>query len=143
MSEYYRGVELDEFTVVLSDDLERMFDNITKGSRECVRKACVAGRKVARDKAISAGFKDSGLKKRYGKNYAESLSYHTSKQGSGKFVGEVGSKMYPGLVHLLEKGHARVGGGSVAGRPHMIYGKKEADKVLVDEILDTVDREMK
>ena len=142
MGEYYRDVELDDFAVVLSKDLQRMFDGITDGSRKCVRKACVAGRKAARDKA-SANFKDSGLKKRRGKSYAESLTYHTSQQGTYNFVGEIGSKMYPGLVHLLEKGHARVGGGIVAGRPHMITGKREADRKLVEEILDTVDRELK
>lgn len=79
----------------------------------------------------------------YGKTYktgryAKSIR-HRMDGGGMTPEGEIGSPTMPGLAHLLEKGHASIGGGSVAGREHIATAAKEAfddfDK-LVDEAVE-------
>lgn len=41
---------------------------------------------------------------------------------------------YPGLTHLLEKGHAKAGGGRVEGKPHVQPAEQHAAERLVDKV---------
>ena len=117
--------DIDGFGAAMDSILEDVLANTEKGMEPAVRESCKTGRKLT--KANAAGsFGGTG-------KYASSFSYRIKKSGD-EVTGEVGSRNMPGLVHLLEKGHAKVGGGRVEGRPHMAPAAEEAFKVLEDEI---------
>lgn len=86
-----------------------------------VRRACTG----ALDDALRAGSKESAKLWREGARekfagrgkYAKSIRTKVRRQGDSP-VAVVYSTM-PGLPHLLEKGHATIGGGRVAGREHI------------------------
>lgn len=65
--------------------------------------------------------------------YANSISHHML-QGGDTPEGEIGSPTVPGLVHLLEKGHASIGGGFVGGREHVAPASEEAFKDFEQEV---------
>jgi len=67
--------------------------------------------------------------RRFG-GYARSWRYKLTNKG--KFVtGEVGNSKYPGLVHLLEKGHAKTGGGRVRPYVHLAPAAKSGEEMLI------------
>ena len=61
--------------------------------------------------------------------YARSISHHMLRQSGRSIEGEVGSASMPGLAHLLEKGHASIGGGEVPAHEHI---KPAADEAFDD-----------
>ena len=67
--------------------------------------------------------------------YARSIKHQMLAQGGGTFDGEIGSPTMPGLAHLLEKGHASVGGGAVPAYVHLEPASEEAFKDF-EELLD-------
>ena len=121
-------VDSDRFAYGFDRLLEDIGPGIEDALEPAVRKGCQVARKTARAKAP----KKTG-------RYAKSLSYKV-KRGGMKSSGEVGSKELPGLVHLLEKGHAKVGGGSVAGRPHMVDGFDAGVPAFQEELMRGVER---
>jgi hypothetical protein len=66
--------------------------------------------------AVLATTQDNSPKKtgRYRKGWRR-----TKETSAGKTKYTIHNKAVPGLVHLLEKGHAKRGGGRVAGKPHL------------------------
>lgn len=120
-------VELDDFAATLEDVLGELdqytTDALTKGvkagARECKR--------LWESNAAAA------LK---GDKYRKSIHYRTETL-DGLPRATVYSDM-PGLPHLLEKGHASIGGGRVAGRVHI----KPAAKAAGEVALETAKREM-
>ena len=67
--------------------------------------------------------------------YANSISHQTLSTGE-LTEGEIGSRSLPGLAHLLEKGHAMVGGGSVGAKVHIEPAAEDA----FDKFEDFVDQ---
>ncbi len=51
--------------------------------------------------------------------YRAGWATRTRRDGADRYTGVVYNKDVPGLPHLLEKGHAKVGGGRVAGNEHI------------------------
>jgi hypothetical protein len=103
-----KSCDPDGFAAALSDLVSQPLDAITDGGMECVREGL---------KDTRAKWKE-GAPKRTGR-YAKSISYTTKGRDKYHPSGEVGSPTLPGLPHLLEKGHAAVGGGFVAPRVHI------------------------
>ena len=54
--------------------------------------------------------------------------------------GEIGNKAKPGLVHLLEKGHATLTGRRTAAYPHMAPAFDEIKEEFYKEVADAVGR---
>lgn len=107
------SVESDRFAAAISQILDNVKNGVETGIKEPVRDAGKTARREWRSNwnGIRKG-RSSGPK------YAQSISY-TVKDRSGDISVEIGSKTMPGLPHLLELGHATVGGGFVPGRPHI------------------------
>lgn len=58
----------------------------------------------------------------------------TVQDRRGVAVAVVYNKKAPGLAHLLENGHAKVGGGRVEGHPHIAPAVENAEKNLIKAI---------
>ena len=58
--------------------------------------------------------------------YARSIRHQMLPGGSEEIAGEIGSPTLPGLPHLLEKGHAMVGGGKTKAYVHIEPAYEEA-----------------
>lgn len=124
-----RSVECtpDRFAVTINQMLAEVADGIRGGMEPVVRNACKTARKEARIKAPV-------LTGRYKKGFTYKI------KGDGPSVyGEVGNRIKPGLVHLLEKGHATIGGGRVKAYPHMAPAADVSFEVLERGIEDLVE----
>lgn len=107
-----------------SDAIEVGVDKTTKKARGYVKKY-----------AKSASFK----KRTVAGRYIGGFSSKVSKEGANTY-GEVGNRSLPGLVHLLEKGHAKIGGGRTTAYPHMEPAFNDAKGEFVDTMKKELDK---
>ena len=121
----------DDFAVALNGILADVADGVEDGMQGAVRDTCKTARRKVRSYARQK-FGGTGA-------YARGFSYRVKGRGSS-VSGEVGNKDLPGLVHLLEKGHATIGGGRVEGRPHVAPAAEESYDELEERMLDMVGR---
>lgn len=121
-------VDLDDFGAELSAILGRLDDAV----EDEIKPAVTKGAQTARKEWSAKAPKKTGA-------YAESISY--TVRGSGSDVtAEVGSKTLPGLPHLLEKGHAKVGGGRVNGIEHIAPAAQSAFEETEEAFEELVER---
>lgn len=121
--------DVDGFAAAMQGILDRLDDAIEDGRPQVVREAAKTARKEWKAKAP----KKTG-------RYAESIQMKVFKDTASETKADVGSATLPGLPHLLEKGHAKVGGGRVPARPHVAKAAEIAMQQLEEEINDLVDR---
>lgn len=120
-----RMIEIDEFAIAMKEIVKEVETPFEKGITRAVNKACKDGKRAIMQSPGLAGVKGTG-------KYKAGFGY-TTKRKRTSALGEIGNKE-AGLVHLLEKGHAKMGGGRTRAFPHMIDGKKAADETLWQEI---------
>ena len=121
-------VEEDEFAVALSEILGDILDASEEALFACVHDALELGRDEWRNNAASHSAKYHEGNWRYGKH----VTFRTLRKKSC-IEGHIYSKK-PGLPHLLENGHAKRGGGRVAGRPHIAPVEEEVIRTVESEV---------
>lgn len=114
-----RNCSIDELADVINEGLKEYADLSVSQVKSAVRKTARTVR----------GEIESGAPVRTGQ-YAKSWKVKTTEENSQKLVQTVYSPTRYMLAHLLEKGHARRGGGRVAGKPHIAPAEAAGVKQL-------------
>ena len=111
----------------LADEIMKMMeeykDATDEGVLSSVDKVSKETKKIAK----------SGSPSLYG-GYSKGWSVKKDMKGSGKVEMTVHNRKKPGLTHLLEKGHAKRGGGRVPGKVHIKTAEDYAITALESEI---------
>ena len=114
---------VDALAVTIMEGLEEYAKTSSEDVKEAVRKA---GKDLKSEISSSAP-------KKTGK-YAKSWTVTTQKETSNSLELVVHSKNRYQLAHLLEKGHAKRGGGRVAAKPHIAPAEEKIVAELEAEI---------
>lgn len=124
-----RTTTSDRFAIGLQDVLDEFGSDVETLMPKCVKAAARVGSKAASQFAPRSGWTS-----RFGGGYANAFSYRVESSKGGRVVtGVVRNRIYQ-LVHLLEKGHRKIGGGMVAPRVHMSIAKGKAEEELVKRL---------
>ena len=110
--------------------IDAMADEIMKGLTEYADLADTAMKKAVRKTAKSVKDEISANAPKRTGTYAKSWSSKKIKENSHSLEMTVHSKNRYRLAHLLEKGHAKRGGGRVSGRPHIAPAEENGVKML-------------
>lgn len=105
---------LDDYSAEASEEVKEAVKTVTKKTAKKVRQNA------------KSTFNGTGA---YAKGWTSKVEVDRMSA-----TGTIYNKNKPWLAHLLENGHAKRGGGRVAGRPHIKPAEEEAKKELVDEI---------
>lgn len=106
-----REIGVDAFAAALED----IFSDVETVSTDALNKGVSKGAKVSRDEWRAGAPRDTGA-------YASSIRYKVDRTGDKPQATVYSEK--PGLPHLLEKGHATVGGNFVPGTLHIAPAAK-------------------
>lgn len=120
------SIDVDDFALAVGNIMQEAVTEVDKASIKAIKASCVYCKN-----AIPGCIAQAGIK---GDKYVNSFHYKVSPKSGTTTYGEVGSRDYPGLVHLLEKGHLTIGGNRVAARPHIKPAADNAFKFYEAEI---------
>ena len=118
-----RKVSIDGLADAIMTELNEYKDLSTEDMKKDVRKAAQT---VKKDIQANAPRKSG--------KYAKSWSVKTDKETNETLVLVVHSKTKYQLAHLLEKGHAKRGGGRTAAQPHIAPAEEHGMEELEDSI---------
>ena len=118
-----RRISIDALADTVMECLNDYADVSAEGMKKAVRKA---GNTVKKEIGANAP-KDTGA-------YSKSWAVKNTKETSNSLEVTVYSRDRYRLTHLLEFGHAKRGGGRVAGRPHIAPAEKTGMERLEAEI---------
>ena len=115
---------IDNLAKTIMEGLQEYADVASEDVKTAVRKA---GKNVKAEISANAP-------KRTGA-YAKSWTVKTEKETANSLEVVVHSKNRYQIAHLLEHGHAKRGGGRVAGIPHIAPAEEKAVKQLEENIM--------
>lgn len=124
-------VEEDQFAAALGEILGDIADASDEALFKCVHDALSEGRDEWK----------SGAPRRKGSGkYAKSITYRALRKKHG-VEGHIYSRK-PGFPHLLEKGHAKIGGGRTAAQEHVMPAAQLAFRYVRERLPEYIAREL-
>lgn len=111
------------FASAVSDILKDYAEEKAKDTGDIVKAVAKKGALAIKNESLEK-FEPAGLKKgRYGTGWTTTIE--EKRLGT---VATIHNAKYPGLPHLLENGHAKRGGGRVAGTAHIAPVEDEIER---------------
>ncbi|MCD7751012.1 MAG: HK97 gp10 family phage protein [Lachnospiraceae bacterium] len=114
-----KSISIDALADTITESLTEYADLATDDMKSAVQKAA----KTVKDQIRETAPKDTG-------KYAKSWTTKKTSESSVAVEYTVYSPTKYQLAHLLEKGHAKRGGGRVAAKPHIA----DAEQAGIDEL---------
>lgn len=111
----------------LSDEIMKMLEEYKEAADRDVESSVKTVSKTTKQMVQAASPRRSG-------GYSKGWSVKQEKNYRGKHSVVIHNRKKPGLTHLLEKGHAKRGGGRVPGRVHIAPAESYAVKEIEAEI---------
>lgn len=124
-------IDIDKMADVIMKGLQEYADATSEDVKKAVRKV---GRSVRQD--IMSGIQEQGLN-RTGQ-YKRSWTVKTTGETAHSLQLTVHSRNRYQIAHLLEKGHAKRGGGRAKAYPHIAPAEERGQKLLEQEITKTL-----
>lgn len=119
----FKKVTAATFASAVSGILKDYAEEKTKDTGDIVKAVAKKGALAIKNESLEK-FKPAGLKKgRYGTGWTTTIE--EKRLGT---VATIHNAKYPGLPHLLENGHAKRGGGRVAGTAHIAPVEDEIER---------------
>lgn len=119
--------------------IDNLADEIMKGLTEYADLADTEMKKAVRKTATAVKKEISANAPEKTGTYAKSWTSKKTKENSHSLEMTVHSKNKYQLAHLLEKGHAKRGGGRVSGRPHIAPAEENGVKMLENLIKEALE----
>jgi DNA/RNA endonuclease G (NUC1) len=118
-----RSISVDELASVINESLEEYANLTSEKVKSAVRKSA----KAVKEQINSSAPVRTG-------RYAKSWKTKTTAESSNMLQQTVYSPNRYMLAHLLEKGHAKRGGGRVRAIPHIAPAEEMGEEMLEDLI---------
>ncbi len=126
---------LDDSRAGVEDEVSQAVRKSTALAR---RKVCANAKSAVGDASGNPSWRQ-GRSLEAGDRYPSGFSYRVQRKAHST-TGTVGNRTVPGLVHLLEKGHAMLDGGRVQAYEHVAPAAQEAFEDFEGRVGDAVGR---